>query len=147
MNTIPETISISIRRLRKERGWTQQRLANEMKAIGLPWARITVAESEARGRRRVTPEELLALALVFGVPISWTLSPEDGRDIMIGEVAFSAESVQALCIGGQLSDRDRAVQRSQQIANEIVEIERSIADLEQQRQAKEAEREKILPLT
>lgn len=146
MNTIPETIATSIRRLRGERNWTQQRLADEVQAVGLSWARITVAEAETC-RRRVTPEELLALAVVFEVPISWILSPEDGQDIMIGSAVVSADSIQRICIGGQLSDHDRAVQRSQQIANEIVDIERNIAALEQQRQAKEVERQKLLPVT
>jgi transcriptional regulator with XRE-family HTH domain len=60
---------------------SQEDLARKMVDHGHPsWSRATVSEVE-RGRRTVTIDELLALALVFNAPIGRLLDPAglDGR--------------------------------------------------------------------
>jgi transcriptional regulator with XRE-family HTH domain len=60
---------------------SQEDLAHKMVDHGhASWSRATVSEVE-RGRRTVTIDELLALALIFGAPIGSLLDPAglDGR--------------------------------------------------------------------
>lgn len=57
--------------------WTQDDLAERMTLLGFNWNRVTVAESEGKGRgRRVTVDELVALAMVFGVGVVILLTPD-----------------------------------------------------------------------
>jgi len=63
-------IGANIRALRVAAGLTQAELGQAMVEMGFPWqSRQTVAEVEA-GRRHVAPEELVALAAYFDVPIN-----------------------------------------------------------------------------
>jgi transcriptional regulator with XRE-family HTH domain len=66
---------------RSLRRWSQEELARRMVDLGhASWSRATVSEVE-RGGRTVTIDELLALAMAFGVPIGNLLDPAglDGR--------------------------------------------------------------------
>lgn len=82
----PEEVSFGdltarhLRRAREDSGWTQEQLASAMREAGHAWQRVTVAEVEA-GARRVSLEELLALAVLFGVPMVRFLLPRSG-DVM-----------------------------------------------------------------
>lgn len=58
-----------VRKLREERGWTQDQLAGHLRMIGLNWPRSTVAKLE-RGERAVSLEELLLVAMIFDLPIA-----------------------------------------------------------------------------
>jgi transcriptional regulator with XRE-family HTH domain len=69
-------IADHLKELRAESGWTQERLAGAMAQIGFPWRRITVAEVET-DTRRVSLDELLGLAAVFGVPALTLVIPDD----------------------------------------------------------------------
>jgi transcriptional regulator with XRE-family HTH domain len=77
---MPEEVSFGdvtareVRRARDDSGWTQEQLGGAMRDAGHPWQRVTVAEVEGGGRR-VSLEELLALAIVFGVPMVRFLLP------------------------------------------------------------------------
>lgn len=74
---ITAVIAERVRRLRLERGLTQEALAAAMRAQDIAWRRGSVAELERRapssrgrgtgGRDAVTAGELLALARVLGV--------------------------------------------------------------------------------
>jgi transcriptional regulator with XRE-family HTH domain len=65
--------------LRRTRGWSARRLAEEMAEAGMKWDRSTVANTE-NGRRPVTVEELLALAYVLDVaPVHLLVPPVDGE--------------------------------------------------------------------
>src|SRR5580693_113550 len=65
---LEEVLAGSVRRLREERGWTQEQLAEQMYEVGFTnWARSTVTEVEGSGRRRqISVAELFGLAHVFG---------------------------------------------------------------------------------
>jgi transcriptional regulator with XRE-family HTH domain len=93
-----EIVADNLRRLRNDAGWTQAQLAEAMSGVGYDWKRITVAEVEG-ATRKVSLEELLALAALYGVPMAtllvpgvdylrWaggrSLSPEDVRDLVLG---------------------------------------------------------------
>lgn len=73
--------------LRGERGWSQQRLADALREIGVPWQQPTVSEVEAVRAslplemrpdrvRRIEVEELLGLAHVFGTTVLDLLSSD-----------------------------------------------------------------------
>src|SRR5205823_5212620 len=62
---------------RQTAGWTQEALAEAMSRLGHGWGRVSVAESES-GVRRLSLEELLTLASLYGVPmVEFLLPPED----------------------------------------------------------------------
>lgn len=54
----------AIRRLREERGWSQQEVANRMMAHGFSWLQSTVGKTEA-AQRPLRVNELVTLALLF----------------------------------------------------------------------------------
>lgn len=70
-------ISLQARALRGARGWSAQRLAEEMTSVGVPWDRSVVANLENGRRRAVSVDEWLALAMVLGVAPIHLLVPID----------------------------------------------------------------------
>lgn len=56
-----------MRSLRGARGWTAQRLADEMTTAGIDWNRGVVTKLETGRRENITVDELVALAALFGV--------------------------------------------------------------------------------
>lgn len=69
----PEPITALLGRrvfeLRRSSGWSQEELGQHIASLGLPgWGRTAVAKLENGSRKAVSVQELLALALVFGVP-------------------------------------------------------------------------------
>jgi transcriptional regulator with XRE-family HTH domain len=70
-----------MRDLRDGRGWSAQRLAEEMTKVGIPWDRSIVANIENGRRASVSVEELLALAYVLSVaPVHLVIPPVDADD-------------------------------------------------------------------
>ncbi len=74
--SLEATVAAGVRRHRIEAGWTQGRLAEAARGLGLGWKRITVVEMET-GRRKLGLRELLIVAAMFGVPVVDLLVPED----------------------------------------------------------------------
>lgn len=63
-----------VRTLRNLADWTQAQLAEAMIVLGFDWKRSTVAEIET-GKRRVSLEEAIGLAVLFGVPVYRLMTP------------------------------------------------------------------------
>lgn len=61
-----EVIGRNLRRLREERGWSQDAMARTLRLGGLPWSQSTVALAEA-GTRTFTFDEFLTLAAFVGL--------------------------------------------------------------------------------
>lgn len=59
----------AVRKVRQERGWTVQHLADLMTAQGCPTDRSVLAKLETRKRGHLTVDELYALAGAFGLPV------------------------------------------------------------------------------
>ena len=57
------------RELRNERGWSQEDLAERMKAFGLRWSQATVTRLEA-ATRPIRLNEVAALAAAFGLNLT-----------------------------------------------------------------------------
>src|SRR5579859_1530670 len=67
-----------VQALRRERGWTARRLAEECARAGMPsLSRGTLAKIESGVRKSVTTGELIALARALGVAVSDLLPTED----------------------------------------------------------------------
>jgi transcriptional regulator with XRE-family HTH domain len=71
-----------IRLLRQGRGWSQQEVAEKMRAYGYEWSQATVTRLESASRP-IRLNELADLAALFGVPVMQFLesgSPATGWD-------------------------------------------------------------------
>ena len=78
-------IARRMRELRKGRGWSAERLAEEMRQVGIPWQRMVVTKLELAAERgtamrAISVEEFLALAYVLSVAPIHLLVPPTGED-------------------------------------------------------------------
>jgi transcriptional regulator with XRE-family HTH domain len=76
-----DVIAEQVTTLRKERGITAQRLADELNKLGVEWTRDTVTKFETRRRGSIDVTELFALALVLNVPPQLLLVPIDAETV------------------------------------------------------------------
>jgi transcriptional regulator with XRE-family HTH domain len=75
-----EVAALSMKTLRTASELTQQQLADEMAALGfVGWKRITVAETESF-KRRLSLEELLGVAIIFGTDVASLLAAYKGYE-------------------------------------------------------------------
>lgn len=102
--------------MRKDRGWSAQRLADEMKATGIPWERSVVANIENGRRPTVSVSELLALGVILNVSPLALLLPQRADEIfeVAAGIEESAEQV-ALWILGQQTSLSGVPKDSEQI--------------------------------
>lgn len=74
---IAKMVALRVRRLRTQRSWSAQRLAEECANAGVPaLTRGTIAKIESGVRKSVSAEEVAVLARVFGVTPTDLLAPE-----------------------------------------------------------------------
>lgn len=73
-------IAANVKALRDDRGWSAERLAAEMSAVGIPWKRIVVTKLENGRRQSLNVAEWLALAAVFKVAPIHLLVPLDDEE-------------------------------------------------------------------
>jgi transcriptional regulator with XRE-family HTH domain len=85
--------------LRAIAGVTQQNISTGMRLLGIEWSRMTVADVE-RGKRKVSLEELAALAALFSVPALDLLLPTGEERIALGDRSLTGETVRELFLGG-----------------------------------------------
>ena len=93
---MPETEEISVNelvarnmlRLRRHRGWTQAELASRLAVqTQEKWDATMISKTE-KHQRKLTLNELVALALVFGVSPVDLLTPEPDEHIKIGDAVM-----------------------------------------------------------
>jgi 8-oxo-dGTP diphosphatase len=70
-----EVVARRVRELRTDRGWSAQRLGEELTKAGLDWDRNIVANLETGRRRVISVSELLTLAYVLDVALVHLLVP------------------------------------------------------------------------
>ena len=68
-----------VQEFRVGRGWSQERLAEEMTAAGFPWNQQTTTRTET-ARRPIRVNEVAALARILGVPIAALVDPGVSAD-------------------------------------------------------------------
>ena len=96
-----KAIASRLRLSREMAGLTQGQVAKS-----LDWHRPTVSEMEA-GRRRVSAEELTALAEMYGVHVPWVLGAEDEDSSLAADrVKLAARELSKL----REEDLDRVLQ-------------------------------------
>jgi len=101
-----EVIARNIRAARSRVDINQETLAGRMRALGYSaWLRQTVANVE-KGRRRVTAEEVLGLALALETAMPDLMRPaaQDGDVVLPGGRLLAGVSVERLA-GGGVNDR------------------------------------------
>jgi transcriptional regulator with XRE-family HTH domain len=79
MPTPEQLIGRQVRLLRQAHGWSQQEVAEKMRAFGYQWSQATVTRLESASRP-IRVNELADLAALYGVPIAQFLEsgvPED----------------------------------------------------------------------
>ncbi len=120
--TFGQRVAEEVRRAREDAGWTQAQLADAMREAGHAWSRVAVAEVEAQSRR-VSLEELLALAVLFGLPMVRFLLPRPGDCMELSaDTRFyrtlddSAVSEMFLGPGSRLAPVDGAWERPAHVA-------------------------------
>jgi transcriptional regulator with XRE-family HTH domain len=84
---LSDSIAANIKRHRDRQAWSQEQLAEEMRATGYDsWGRTTVTEVEGKGRRRqVSVAELLGLAQVFGTGVDELLWDANDLPLEVSE--------------------------------------------------------------
>jgi transcriptional regulator with XRE-family HTH domain len=73
-------VGAEVRRLREDRGWTGDELADRLRAVGLDFTQAAVVNLEGR-RQTVALHELVALAAVFEVPLLALVFPDPAADV------------------------------------------------------------------
>jgi len=106
---LTRSIAEQVRRHRKARGWSAQRLSDECSGLGFDFPRSTLADLESGRRANISVAELIALAAALGVPPLLLLYPvgqEAEAEVWPGEVrpAFRA----ALWFTGEAPSPSRA---------------------------------------
>lgn len=75
-------IAARVQELRKGRGWSAQRLADELRKVGIPWDRSVVANFETGRRASIGVDEMLALAYVLEVaPVHLVVPPDTDASV------------------------------------------------------------------
>ncbi len=74
-------IAEMVKTLRKDRGWSAEKLAQLMTAAGVPWERMVVTKLELGKRQTITVEEWLALSYVLEISPVHLLVPYEADDI------------------------------------------------------------------
>ena len=97
MGTAPsERFGRRLQELRKQtRGWSQQRLADELVKIGWPLDRTAIAKIE-KAQRGVSVDDLVALAVALNVSPGWLLAPAEAGEEpapVVGSVSAPAWTV------------------------------------------------------
>jgi transcriptional regulator with XRE-family HTH domain len=110
---IREVIRQRVRQLRDKRGWSGQQLVDTMHRYGAATTRSTLSNYENGARADMTFSEAIALALAFGVPLSYLVG--ESEDVMlagdqpagpirVGEEVFDSRSL-VYRLGGRYASR------------------------------------------
>lgn len=125
--TIYDVIAGHVRRLRTDKGLTQEELALNMSERGFSWSRVTVAEVEGTQGRRVALDEWLGLALVFSMPATSLLIPDDTLSLSDSIGGLDTQLIRLLLHEGMLDTRveeRKLAARRYQIEGEIQILKR-----------------------
>jgi transcriptional regulator with XRE-family HTH domain len=80
--TMTEVVGANVRRLRADRGWSQDLLRGLLEDFGVKLSRPTIAQLE-NGKRPLPVDELLALGLALGIAPHLLLYPPAWSDVAV----------------------------------------------------------------
>lgn len=99
--TIGRVVGENLRRLREQRGQTQDEAVVQAVFAGLPWTRARLAFLETGRRDDITVTELLLLSLAFNVsPAYWF---EGSGQMLVGHLVLPREGIRLLVAGQALT--------------------------------------------
>lgn len=102
MQTLAEWIGKRVAKIREENGDSQDDLARQLREVGLPWRRVTVAEFET-GARGLSIEEAILIAVALGVPLDELIGK--GPRVALGEAVAQVDDVGAVVVGDLSPER------------------------------------------
>lgn len=123
-----QVVATVLRDERKARGWSWERVCQELAEYGVSWEKTTYYAAEASrlpdsAPRRFSADELLAFALIFEKPVTWFLTPPEGVSMsMAGEPLFLRDLLQ-LGLHRELADLRPLAERLREVANAIETFE------------------------
>lgn len=110
----------AVRSLRDAKGWSAERLADEMTAVGIPWNTAIVTNLELGRRKSLRVHELLALAYVLDAkPLDLLVPPTDRYPVTPKMTA--ASPIVTSWIKGEMSlrgARDKALAEFREVLEE-----------------------------
>ena len=127
-NVDPESLAgMQLRRIRLERGWTQQDVAERMRPFGHKWIKSTVNRIEG-GKRALRVNELENLARMLELPremLLTPLSPDTPLDANGQPMDLDAATVKDLkeAINQRRAERAAAEAKEQDAKDELAELE------------------------
>ena len=95
-----QVVAENIRRIRTERGWSQERLAVSASLAGASWSRVTVTEIEA-GRRPVSLEEFFLLPAMFGGDMDIKEFVRSEGEFWVGDFRAEPGDIEYFLRGGE----------------------------------------------
>ncbi|MBA2274912.1 MAG: helix-turn-helix transcriptional regulator [Actinobacteria bacterium] len=99
---LQDLLARNLRRVRRERGWSQAALAGRAQIVGLSWSRSTVADAEAR-RRDITVEDLVLLPIILEVDLLELVTDEAPWDevpwVEVGDTRLTSTALKKLLTG------------------------------------------------
>lgn len=134
VDSLERRVAENVRRLRKERGWTQSELGQRLGTFGFPMQQTTVTKLEA-GERPIRLDEVLALARLFDVKVEDLYSPpiHVREDVDVEGLENAERALQARLheVEADLAARRQAHAAAMDVVrvakNELVEAERTVA--------------------
>ena len=99
VSTVSHAIARRIREVREGQGLSQQAVADELTARGHKFSRLMVTHTEAAGRP-ITVEDLAALAVVFGVPVThFFMTPDDTEAQALNDQLLTVQATDVMLEG------------------------------------------------
>jgi transcriptional regulator with XRE-family HTH domain len=126
-----------VRQLRQGRGWSQQEVAEKMRAYGYQWSQATVTRLESASRP-IRVNELADLAMLFEVHVTQFLNPEksvvwddlDGLEREIEELSAKRVAVREH-LDNQIALAEEAARGRAALAANLAQIDRRLEILAQ----------------
>jgi transcriptional regulator with XRE-family HTH domain len=132
LDTPEEIAGRQLRLLREGRGWSQQKVADQMKAFGYNWLQSTIGKIEA-AQRPLRLNEVADLAAMFGVPVTQFLEGDDPQDAAtlgaeVGSLIAERDELE-MRLGQAAAMRDASAREAAAIAADLARIEGRIGGL------------------
>ncbi len=136
--TPEQLVGREVRTLRQGRGWSQQEIADKMRAYGYEWSQATVTRLES-ATRPIRVNELADLAMLFGVPVVQFLDPRvqvsawDDLDALEREIERLAATQRRIReqLDHQKALADEAERGRAEVAAHLARVEARLAALRQ----------------
>jgi transcriptional regulator with XRE-family HTH domain len=111
MPTAEQTAARHLRLMRQGRDWSQQEVANRMKAFGYSWRQSTIGKIETDARP-VSLNELADFAAMYGVPVAQFLESGAPDDLEALEREIEALTEERAMLEHRMTDARAALEHA-----------------------------------